>query len=47
MKKAWMNISHARFILLKLKIFGEIVTTLFFQNSEHPRVAIWATVQEI
>ena len=27
MKKAWMNISHSRFILFKLKIFGEIVTT--------------------
>ena len=29
MKKARMNISHSRFILFKLKIFGEIVTTLF------------------
>ena len=29
MKKARMNISHSRFILLKLKIFGEIVTTFF------------------
>ena len=28
MKKARMNISHSRFILSKLKIFGEIVTTL-------------------
>ena len=28
MKKARMNISHSRFILFKLKIFGEIVTTL-------------------
>ena len=27
MKKARMNISHPRFILFKLKIFGEIVTT--------------------
>ena len=27
MKKAWMNISHSRFILSKLKIFGEIVST--------------------
>ena len=27
MKKARINISHFRFILLKLKIFGEIVTT--------------------
>ena len=29
MKKARMNISHSRFILSKLKIFGEIVTTFF------------------
>ena len=29
MKKARMNISHSRFILLKLKIFNEIVTTFF------------------
>ena len=29
MKKARMNISHSRFILFKLKIFGEIVTTYF------------------
>ena len=28
MKKARMNISHSRFILSKLKIFSEIVTTL-------------------
>ena len=27
MKKAQMNISHFRFILLNLKIFGEIVAT--------------------
>ena len=27
MKKARMNISHSRFSLFKLKIFGEIVTT--------------------
>ena len=27
MKKARMNISHFRFILFNLKIFGEIVTT--------------------
>ena len=27
MKKARMNISHSHFILFKLKIFGEIVTT--------------------
>ena len=30
MKKARMNISHSRFILFKLKIFGEIVTTIYF-----------------
>ena len=29
MKKAGMNISHSRFILFKLKIFGEILTTIF------------------
>ena len=29
MKKARMNISHSRFILFILKIFGEIVTTIF------------------
>ena len=29
MKKARMNISHSRFILSKLKIFGEIVTTIY------------------
>ena len=28
MKKVWMNISHFRFILYNLKIFGEIVTAL-------------------
>ena len=28
MKNARMNISHFRFILFNLKIFGEIVTTL-------------------
>ena len=27
LKKARMNISHFRFILFNLKIFGEIVTT--------------------
>ena len=32
MKKARMNISHSRFILCKLKIFGEIVTTFKFFN---------------
>ena len=29
MKKARMNIFHFRFTLYKLKIFGEIVTTIF------------------
>ena len=39
MKKARMNISHSRFIL-KLKIFGEIVTTLcFYQNS--PKIKLF------
>ena len=33
MKKARMNISHFRFILFNLKIFGEIVTT--FIHSSH------------
>ena len=36
MKKARMNISHSRFILFKLKIFGEIVTSTtltFYLNS--------------
>ena len=28
MKKARMNVSHSRFILFKLKIFSEIVTTI-------------------
>ena len=32
MKKARMNISHSRFILLKLKIFGEIVTTYIINS---------------
>ena len=27
MKKAHMNISHFRFVVFNLKIFGEIVTT--------------------
>ena len=33
-----MNISHSRFILFKLKIFGEIVTT-FYEN----RLAVLST----
>ena len=32
MKKARINISHSRFILFKLKIFGEIVTTFNVSN---------------
>ena len=32
MKKTRMNISHSRFILSKLKIFGEIVTTKLILN---------------
>ena len=35
MKKARMNISHSRFILSKLKIFGEIVTTLLLLGSDY------------
>ena len=38
MKKARMNISHFRFILFNLKIFGEIVTN--FLNS-----TVWSTGQ--
>ena len=34
MKKAQMNISHSRFILFKLKIFGEIVTTYFLLTKQ-------------
>ena len=37
MKKAWMNISHFRFILFNLKIFGEIVTTCIFLFIYLPR----------
>ena len=33
MKKVRMNISHFRFILFNLKIFGEIVTTFLFYGS--------------
>ena len=33
MKKARMNISHFRFILFNLKIFGEIVTTAKIWNA--------------
>ena len=34
MKKARMNISHSHFILFKLKIFGEIVTTFIKWKAE-------------
>ena len=33
MKKERMNISHSRFSLFKLKIFGEIVTTFINTDS--------------
>ena len=36
MKKARMNISHSHFILFKLKIFGEIVTTLKIWTKNRP-----------
>ena len=39
MKKARMNISHSRFILFKLKIFGEIVTTKL-KSENHSSVLI-------
>ena len=41
MKKARMNISHSRFILFKLKIFGEIVTTYILFTKLH-----WPGCQE-
>ena len=37
MKKARMNISHSRFILSKLKIFGEIVTTFLILKTIYSR----------
>ena len=40
MKKARMNISHSRFILSKLKIFGEIVTTFSFYVSSKGVICI-------
>ena len=40
MKQAQMNISHFRFILFNLKIFGVIVTT--FLNLELPGIAVSA-----
>ena len=44
MKKARMNISHSRFILFKLKTFGEIVTT----NKQYTTLVIntYATSQK-
>ena len=45
MKKARMNISHSRFILSKLKIFGEIVTTFkvlpVLENEQHQLFAVY------
>ena len=38
MKKARINISHSRFILFKLKIFGEIVTTILLIIINKPNV---------
>ena len=40
MKKARMNISHYRFILFNLKIFGEIVTTKKFDDLFIVEIAI-------
>ena len=44
MKKARMNISHSRFILFKLKIFGEIVNTFFFSLEPCIRVGVKAAM---
>ena len=41
MKKARMNISHSRLILSKLKIFGEIGTTLQVSIHTNYRYKIW------
>ena len=38
MKKARMNISHSRFILFKLKIFGEIVTTYTLLQNKNDKL---------
>ena len=40
MKKARMNISHSRFILFKLKIFGEIVTRLPKENNKRALIIV-------
>ena len=40
MKKARMNISHSRFILFKLKIFGEIVTTYFIYSKLYTYIGL-------
>ena len=45
MKKARMNIFHSRFILLKLKIFGEIVTTFSFYRLKIDRLIIDKLIQ--
>ena len=50
MKKARMNISHSRFILFKLKIFGEIVTTLLllvYQQSSIASVPVHQSPLEV
>ena len=46
MKKVWMNISHSRFILSKLKIFAEIVTTFFFiQGNSFSQTGLYFLVE--
>ena len=40
MKEARMNISHFRFILFDLKIFGEIVTTYYKGKYTLPEYAV-------
>ena len=50
MKKARMNISHSRFILFKLKIFGEIVTTfliLFLLVPAFNNLSYWIGIKFI
>ena len=47
MKKARMNISHSRFILSKLKIFGEIVTTLKLTHCGSERCVARAATNEL
>ena len=40
MQKARINISHFRFILFKLKIFGEIVTTKKLSVTKQTQLAL-------